>query len=98
MMRRREQAAGTPDLAPETVAILLRGWCADPPPDVPPRAGGVDPDFLTLYFIDGIATLWRRHEGWLREQARMWGWAPTFTLAGGTPAFYAERSAVDGIE
>jgi hypothetical protein len=52
-MRRREQAASTPDLGPATIAILLAGWSADPPEDVP-REHGFSEGFLELYDIGGI--------------------------------------------
>lgn len=89
-MKRREQAASTPDpLGPATIAILLAGWSADPPEDVP-REHGFSEGFLELYDIGGIGKLWRQHEPRLREQARLWGWQPRFTLDGG-PMFWSVR-------
>ena len=97
MRRRRQAVAGPPDLAPETVAILLGGWSANPPLAAPSRPGGVDHDFLTLYDIGGIAKLWCQHEVWLREQARLWGWQPTFMLRD-VAMFFGEYVANDGPE
>ena len=96
-MKRREQATGMPDLKPETVAVLLGGWSADPPPELPRSSPDDDQHYLQLYGIGGIAKLWREHEGWLREQARLWGREPTFTL-GDVPMCYGERVAHGGQE
>jgi hypothetical protein len=97
-MKRRRQSAGTPDLGPATAAILLAGWVdGHPPPGVPQEPHGFDHEFLTLYDTGGIAKLWRQYEPWLREQARAWGWVPTFTH-NGTRMFYGECVAHGGQE
>ena len=86
-----------PDLKPETVAVLLAGWSANPPPDVTAGPHGFGGGFLELYDVGGIARLWREHEAWLREQAAAWQWEPTYTL-NGVPMFYAESVANGGPE
>ena len=85
-----------PDLSAATVAVLLKGWCAEPPEGIP-RQHGFGGGFLELYNIGGIAALWHEHEGWLRAQAAEWGWEPTFTL-GEVPMFYGEYVANGGPE
>jgi hypothetical protein len=91
-MRRREQAAGPPDLQVETVAVLLGGWCAEPPVGVPRGPHGFGGGFLELYDIGGIAKMWREHEAWLREHARVWGWEPRLVGPDGVRRFYAEAA------
>jgi hypothetical protein len=93
MKRRREQAAGPPDLQVETVAVLLGGWCAEPPADVPREPHGFGGGLLECFDIGGIAKMWRAHEGWLREQATAWGWGPHYVGPDGTRRFYGEALA-----
>ena len=80
-----------------TIAVLLAGWSAEPPAHVPRGPHGFDHGFLELYNIGGIAKLWRAHAAWLREQARLWIWSPTFTL-GDRVLFYGEYVAAGGAE
>ncbi len=96
MRRRHKQEAGTPDLGASTVALLLAGWSASPPENVP-REHGFTAGFLELYAVDGIATLWRQHETWLRQKAKSWDWVPGFTH-NGTAMFYGERAVASGSE
>jgi hypothetical protein len=96
-MKRREAVAGPPDLKPETVAVLLAGWGAEPPASVPQGPRGFDGNFLTLYDAGGIARLWREHETWLRAQAAEWNWSPAFTLDD-RMLFYGEYVAASGQE
>jgi hypothetical protein len=86
-----------PPLSRDTTAVLLGGWCAVPPATV--VNGPVDPDhaYLVLYNIDGPAKLWRQHESWLLEQARLWAWEPTH-LHNGRLMYYGEFLAAGGSE
>lgn len=83
-----------PDLKPETVAILLRGWDAYPPE--PPGPHGFGGGFAALCNRDDMTALWREHEVWLRDVARRWGWTPRVLGQDGRRRFYAEHIAVGG--
>ena len=65
-----------PDLKVQAIAILPRGFGADPPPEVPPGAFGFGSGMLELWRPGGMARLWRQHEAWLRQRAAEWHWAP----------------------
>jgi hypothetical protein len=94
---RPKNSSQAPPLRAATTAILLGGWCADPPPTVTDDPHHVEHEFLTLYDSGGIERLWREHESWLREQARLWNWQPTYTLDG-VAMFFGEYVANGGPE
>lgn len=84
-----------PDLRPRAVAVLLHGWGAEPPADVPRDAHGFGGGFLDLY-TEGPGALWREHEAWLRGIARAWQWQPETAGPDGIRRFYGEHLAVYG--
>jgi hypothetical protein len=87
-------AADRPDLKAEVVAILLAGWGAQPPAGVDPGPPGFGQGMFEAF--EAPAALWCQHERFLRATAKAWGWAPSFTLPDGTPAFWAEAEAAEG--
>ena len=82
-----------PNLCPCTIAILLRGWCVDPPV---PCGDEAHPGFLDLYTHEESVGIWRQHESYLRDVARRWGWAPTVEVPDGRRMFVAE-AVVAGV-
>jgi hypothetical protein len=96
MKRMRRPQESAPDLRPDTISILLAGWTAPDPP-VPFTPGGFGGGFIHLVTPGGIAELWKQHGPWLREQARAWGWQPTYQLDGEL-VFYGEYVARTGRE
>jgi hypothetical protein len=96
-MRLKSSRQAQPTLCVETVAILLAGWSAVPPRDVPSAPDGVSDAFLRLYAIGRTAALWRVHSRSLRARAAEWGWEPKHTH-NGQRLFYGEYVANGGEE
>jgi hypothetical protein len=78
----------TPDLSLAAVAILLRGWSAEPPE--PYEQKGFSGGFVQLCQIGGIAALWRQHEFYLRDVGRRWHWEPDVEVPDGRRLYFAE--------
>jgi hypothetical protein len=89
----RRHPAQTPDLKPETIAVLLHGWGAPEAPEPSPH--GFGGGFLTLTEPHnlGFIRLWREHEPWLRGVALKWSWTPQVKGPDGRKRFYAEHLA-----
>ena len=96
MAIRREAPAR--NLCPCTIAILLRGWCADPPPVPCADDTHGHGTFFDLYEPDdaGFVRLWRENPSYLRAVANQWGWEPV-DGPDGRRLFFAEAVA-EGFE
>jgi hypothetical protein len=88
-MKLKSQPA-PPPLDAATVAILLAGWHAKPCDGTPADTSAAF-DLFTAN-TPGCAQLWRRHEDFLRGEARRLGMQPCFRL-GGRVLFFAELCA-----
>jgi hypothetical protein len=84
------------ELSPAVIAVLLGGWSAKP------VASGAPTDDDGLFFElfeaneAGIIRLWRRHEAFLRAEARRLGIEPAFPLEG-RHVYFGELCAAEGL-